>query len=275
MVFISSLFFVLPALALVKQASAFPGGGDHHSHDDHKFIAPGPDDVRSPCPGLNSLANHGYLPRDGKNITIPIMMKAGNDGFNVQAEVILLAARVSLLTSTYAWDAFSLEDVRLHGNIEHDASVSRMDEALGSNWEFSEEIYSVLANSNPGSDNYNASSAGAVQHERLQQSLRDNNHTQNTLSEMTIRTRESSLYLSVMGNATTGEAPKKFVDVFFREERLPIEEGWERSSVPITGTTIGPIQDIIFATSNWVTSEGQCAWVRTSPHDDLSIVGPR
>ncbi|KAF9032678.1 Cloroperoxidase [Hymenopellis radicata] len=270
MVFLSSLFFVLPALALVKQASAFPGGGD-----DHKFIAPGPDDVRSPCPGLNALANHGYLPRDGKNITIPIMMKAGNDGFNVQAPVILLAARVSVMTSTYAWDAFSLKDVRLHGNIEHDASVSRMDEALGSNWEFNEEIYSVLANSNPGSDNYNASSAGAVQHERLQQSLRDNNQTHNTLSEMTIRTRESALYLSVMGNATTGEAPKKFVDVFFREERLPIEEGWEKSPVPITGDTIDPIEDIIFATSNWVTSEGQCAWVRTSPGDDLNVVGPR
>ncbi|KAF9025431.1 Cloroperoxidase, partial [Hymenopellis radicata] len=65
----------------------------------HKFIAPGPDDVKSPCPGLNTLANHGHLPRDGKKITIPIMMKAGNDGFNVQAGVILLAARVSLMTS--------------------------------------------------------------------------------------------------------------------------------------------------------------------------------
>ncbi len=150
------------------------------------------------------------------------------EGFNVQPDVILLAARVSLLTSTYAWDAFSLEDIRLfacilflfiprltsiqsHGNIEHDASISRMDEALGSNWEFNEDIYSVLANSNPGSDNYNASSAGAVQHERLMQSLRDNNETRNTLHEMTIRTRESALYLSVMGNATTGEAPKKWV----------------------------------------------------------------
>ncbi|KAF8894242.1 Peroxidase, family 2-domain-containing protein [Mucidula mucida] len=268
MVFVSSLLFLLPAtLAFVKQACAYPSG-------DHEFVAPGPNDVRSPCPGLNSLANHGYLPRDGKNITIPIMMQAGIEGFNVQPDVILLAARVSLLTSTYAWDAFSLEDIRLHGNIEHDASISRMDEALGSNWEFNEDIYSVLANSNPGSDNYNASSAGAVQHERLMQSLRDNNETRNTLHELTIRTRESALYLSVMGNATTGEAPKKFVDVFFREDRLPIEEGWKRSPVPITSDTIHNIEQVIFETSDWVSSEGQCAWVRTSPGDDLSVVGP-
>jgi unspecific peroxygenase len=25
----------------------------------HPFIPPGPDDIRGPCPGLNTLANHG------------------------------------------------------------------------------------------------------------------------------------------------------------------------------------------------------------------------
>jgi len=34
----------------------------------HHYIAPGPEDSRSPCPALNVLANHGYLPRDGRNI---------------------------------------------------------------------------------------------------------------------------------------------------------------------------------------------------------------
>lgn len=32
------------------------------------YSLPGPDDLRSPCPFINSLANHGYLPRDGRNI---------------------------------------------------------------------------------------------------------------------------------------------------------------------------------------------------------------
>ena len=32
----------------------------------YTYQAPGPDDSRSPCPALNALANHGYLPRDGK-----------------------------------------------------------------------------------------------------------------------------------------------------------------------------------------------------------------
>lgn len=28
----------------------------------HAFVAPGKGDARGPCPGLNAMANHGYLP---------------------------------------------------------------------------------------------------------------------------------------------------------------------------------------------------------------------
>lgn len=31
----------------------------------HQFIAPGPNDERGPCPGLDAAANHGFLPRNG------------------------------------------------------------------------------------------------------------------------------------------------------------------------------------------------------------------
>nr|XP_018918017.1 PREDICTED: aromatic peroxygenase-like [Bemisia tabaci] len=31
----------------------------------HEWRAPGPFDERGPCPGLNALANHGYIPRSG------------------------------------------------------------------------------------------------------------------------------------------------------------------------------------------------------------------
>ena len=32
---------------------------------DHAWVAPGPNDIRGPCPGLNALANHGYFPHSG------------------------------------------------------------------------------------------------------------------------------------------------------------------------------------------------------------------
>ncbi|KAJ7186440.1 hypothetical protein C8R46DRAFT_880504, partial [Mycena filopes] len=61
-----------------------------------------------------------------------------------------------------------------------------------------------------------------------------------------VRTRESGLYLSVIGNPLTGVAPKKFVQIFFGEERLPIAEGWKRSKTPITAESLDPIQNTIF-----------------------------
>ena len=31
----------------------------------YKWVPPGPNDIRGPCPGLNALANHGYFPHSG------------------------------------------------------------------------------------------------------------------------------------------------------------------------------------------------------------------
>ena len=32
---------------------------------EYAWVAPGPGDLRGPCPGLNALANHGYFPHNG------------------------------------------------------------------------------------------------------------------------------------------------------------------------------------------------------------------
>jgi hypothetical protein len=39
----------------------------------YEYQVPEPNDLRSPCPALNTLANHGYLPHDGKNITPEVL----------------------------------------------------------------------------------------------------------------------------------------------------------------------------------------------------------
>ncbi|KAL0063166.1 hypothetical protein AAF712_009960 [Marasmius tenuissimus] len=228
----------------------------------HQFQAATETDARSPCPGLNTLANHGFLPRNGNNITIPMIVKSVREGFNVQRDMVLLAAKAALLTSEHD-DQFSLADIGLHGNIEHDASLSRQDRNLGDNIAFNEEIYTTLANSNPGFDFYNATSAGLVQKARLEQTKATNPNFRSTIKEFQIRTRESVLYLMVMtgGDPRTGIAPKKFVDVFFREERMPIEEGWRISKVPIDQANEQSIAVEIFRTSEFAAEKEQCPWV--------------
>ncbi|KAJ7576729.1 Cloroperoxidase [Mycena floridula] len=221
----------------------------------HEWRAPGPHDLRSPCPGMNTLANHGYIPRDGRGLTTLMVIDAALKVYNFAPEVIIPALHIGFLASADA-DTFTLQDITLHNTIEHDASLSRSDFALGDNVHFNETIFQTLAKSNPGVDYYNGTSAGQVMRERLQEDIHANPNITNTEKEFFIRTVESGFYLNAMGDPKTGVAPKKFVQIFFREERLPIEEGWRRPSTPMTFASFAPIQAEIQANAQWTPGPG-------------------
>lgn len=88
---------------------------------------PSSGDVRGPCPALNSLANHGILPRNGKNLTIPIVVTA-LASVNVSTEIAGGLAKAALGTSDDpASGAFDLDDLKKHNILEHDGSLSRKD----------------------------------------------------------------------------------------------------------------------------------------------------
>ncbi|KAJ7714323.1 Cloroperoxidase [Mycena maculata] len=250
------LTFVLAATSLTVAFSP-------DSSDEHQFIAPTATDVRSPCPGLNTLANHGYISRTGINLTVTQILDAAVAGFNVGPDAIIQAAKFGLLSGN-AFETLDLDALRLHNLIEHDASISRQDFAIGDNLHFNETIFSTLANANPGVDYYDPTSAGQVQHARLANSVAINPNVTNTMKEFLLRSRESSLYLSIFGNISTGVAPKEFVQIFFREERLPTAEGWKRSTTQITSETMDDMFNTILAVSNWT---------QTQACEDL-VIGP-
>ncbi|KAK0213367.1 hypothetical protein DFS33DRAFT_1288556 [Desarmillaria ectypa] len=134
-----------------------------------------------------------------------------------------------------------------------------------------ETIYTTLTESKPGVDYFNATSAGQVQKKRLADDILANPGIINTIKEFIIRTRGPVLYLSVMDDPVTpkkyvsspaelftdAERCHRFVDNFFREERLPVKEGWTKSTTLITSQTITSIADIIEETSKWVDN-GVC-----------------
>jgi hypothetical protein len=47
----------------------------------------------------------------------------------------------------------------------------------------------------------------------------------------------------------------RFVQIFFREERLPIAEGWKRPTTTITAETLDPIENIVIDTSDWTPTQ--------------------
>ncbi|KAK0639965.1 Chloroperoxidase [Cercophora newfieldiana] len=56
------------------------------------YLPPTPTDIRGPCPMLNTLANHGYLPRDGRNIQARDITTALHDFAGVSSFVNYLFA---------------------------------------------------------------------------------------------------------------------------------------------------------------------------------------
>ncbi|KAJ7125263.1 Cloroperoxidase [Mycena epipterygia] len=252
---ISSLLLLVSVFSI--NAAAWSGQAKYG------FIPPKPTDSRGPCPALNSLANHGYLPRNGQNLTIRSVLQASYDVYNIDPAVLVGVAKLGLLTSNEP-ESFTLDDLKLHGTIEFDASLSRADFATGDNTHFNETIFSTLANANPGVDYYDVASAGQVQFERLADSERTNPNITNTDKEIGFRSFTSALYLAVFGNITTGVAPKNFVQIWFREERLPFVEGWQRPSCTLDGASVTSLTGAVQAASNWTTSGG-CPYVRTGP----------
>jgi hypothetical protein len=62
----------------------------------HAFQAPGPNDIRGPCPGLNAAANHNFLARDGIT-TFNELVDAQQNVYNVGHDLATLLATLGIL----------------------------------------------------------------------------------------------------------------------------------------------------------------------------------
>ncbi|KAF7313088.1 Heme-thiolate peroxidase [Mycena kentingensis (nom. inval.)] len=95
-----------------------------------EYVAPSPTDSRCACPALNAMANHGILPRNGRNIKFPDMGDKIHDAFNFGKTFcrFVPAFAADMLKKDYH-NASSrvLGEISLHNGIEHDASLTRED----------------------------------------------------------------------------------------------------------------------------------------------------
>lgn len=97
----------------------------------HKFIAPGPGDQRGQCPGLNALANHGYLPRNGV-ATIQQFVDATTSVFGMGADLALFLSTYGAVIdgSLTSWSIGGKPHTGIggsHGNYETDSSPLKGD----------------------------------------------------------------------------------------------------------------------------------------------------
>jgi hypothetical protein len=117
---------------LLKSVAAAVDPDNKRPEPGYYFQAPGPEDSRGPCPGLNLLANYGYLPRDGF-VNYGQVLEATARGFNMGADLAAVLCTFAILTdgniTTESWylgsDPTRSGGLNRHSTIEADVSPNR------------------------------------------------------------------------------------------------------------------------------------------------------
>ncbi|KAJ7255055.1 hypothetical protein B0H12DRAFT_1233142 [Mycena haematopus] len=220
---------------------------------EYTFIPAVPSDKRSPCPALNALANHGYLPRHGTQITFTHLVHAITAVYNLSRPLALLAL-VGFLTCAkfsinrpkpqatpephffachrfrFGWGlsiswTLSLSDLSARGwnKITHDAALVHPsgipshapDPALLSSF------LSTASRSRTELEEAGLTLDGLAAVHALRE--RDLPHRLSSFHEQ-VALGECSLGWLVMHNPTTGVIDLDTLEQWFGEERLP--HGW-------------------------------------------------
>lgn len=193
---------------------------------------------RSPCPALNTLANHRFLPRNGQNVTHNALRNAMTSVFNLDESAIqVLLALVP--------PAFSLDLLGTHNFIEHDASLVHSDALFGedpavaSSSLVKEFLSHAVATTNPHSiPVIGVRQLAAIRRDRAELCASENPEC--TFSEakpQSLAFIDASILLLGMGGDSSSEGGEESLRVdhayaFLMDERIP--EDFVKAASPIT-----------------------------------------
>jgi len=253
--------FLAAALLLVSPLAAFPGGNaDDPSSmfpaaladlsplavQSHPYKGDGrdPSVSRSPCPFLNTAANHDILPYNGKGIhklvfgrllrKVGLSDRAASMFENGIAKV---AKHYREKDPKHPEDIIDLGDLNEHALIEHDLSLSRYDideHHEGDNFAKSEMMDRFLTftanylkkNGNPVEGlkyDITVTTLGAWHDERLRMETEERHrHPDNSIKTKFLCAGECALLLNVLGR--DGKISAKDANMFLYRERFP--DGW-------------------------------------------------
>ena len=167
-----------------------PAPGD----EAHKFIAPDPKiDIRGPCPGLNTAANHGFLARDGI-VTFDELVDMQQNVYNVGYDLALLLATLGLTLTdgdivteklSIGCDATSRTSIAPlltghepglagHNKFEADTSLTRNDFFLanGDDFTFNGTLFGMMEQTTGG--DFNLKNLALYRYQRWHQSAAEN-----------------------------------------------------------------------------------------------------
>lgn len=221
-------------------------------------------DIRGPCPGLNTLASHGYLPRNGVATPAQIV-NAVQEGFNMGNDLAVFVTYAAFLVdgnpltnlmSIGGKTIFTGIDppkpaivggLNTHAVFEGDASMTRGDAFFGDNHSFNETQFDefVEFGNKFGGGNYNIVAAAEFRWQRIQESIATNPNFSFISPRYFTAYAESTfpLFFFVDGRKGDAQLPPDVARSFFQNSRMP--DGFFRHngtvSLDLVGNAIGQV----------------------------------
>ncbi|KAJ7038790.1 Chloroperoxidase [Mycena alexandri] len=239
----------------------------------HPYIAPGPNDQRGPCPAMNTLANHGYVSRNGITTFEEIIIGA-QEAFNFDQSLIAAMIAPNFLAHgnvfvnkisiggvsefvpplPYNIDGPATLGIAKHGRVEGDASLSRSDAFIGDNRNFNQTIWNMnLEEIAQFADDGPDGPGTVVNLQTLIEIKRQNFESDQALNpqfDLPIR-RYNAIFaapavaVAVFSNGTTNQLTKNILNSFIEHQTFP--KNWFRAAAPVLPATAGAINAQIAA----------------------------
>ncbi|KAL8713677.1 MAG: hypothetical protein Q9220_002203 [cf. Caloplaca sp. 1 TL-2023] len=213
-------------------------------------------DLRSPCPVVNAFANHGLIPRDGRNVRAEELNSAIDElGLGgILGKVLVWGAFLERSESSAStrWNplaymhwhfgtrdvnqkdpigipSIDLDQLSRHGAIEHDVSMTRLDFAQGDNHSMQAHLVEQLLRSSSDGSYITTSDFARLRRTRLTQQKVDNPVLKFPSLLHFVTAGQIAATQMVFGDESKGHRiPVCYIEALFKEERLPIKEGWRK-----------------------------------------------
>ncbi|KAJ3301166.1 hypothetical protein HDV03_001221 [Kappamyces sp. JEL0829] len=201
-------------------------------------------DVRSPCPIFNTMANHGFLPRDGKT---PMPRQDVVKAFQTQMSIdpsltnLLIDATFQLGLGSAASQSFSLEDLNTHNAIEHDASLFRNDNQGGlfNNHDVNATLVQQLVSYSTDGKHISINDLAKYRRDRFAYAKKSDPFFTFGPKQEFLAFGESALLAETISAANPKMIPIDVMVEFVLNERLPTAQGWVKRPDSVNSFNVG------------------------------------
>ncbi|KIJ22802.1 hypothetical protein M422DRAFT_39919 [Sphaerobolus stellatus SS14] len=232
----------------------------------HPFIAAGPNDIRGPCPALNTLASHGYLPRNGvarpDQIITAVMegLNLGNDfakflcyqAFLMNGNPLTNLMSIGMKTPLTGQDPPKpalVGGLSQHGTFEGDTSMTRVDAFFGDQAVFNETLFQGFIDTATKfgfNGTYDVNAAAELRNQRLQNSIQTNPQLVFT-SPRILSAYSEAVFPTIFfvdGRLNNRQLTIDAARHFFDLQMMPT--GFFRQPAPVNFTIVDPLVSFLF-----------------------------